>query len=303
MTAAETIRFYMIYNDEAINRICSERLGLSVYDIYFIDMLFLGRYLTSFRQAYPVVAEIPGLTPEKIESWLGFASAELGTLTSEIKKAHKVDESYAYRYSPLRQYPIVKQQYAGAVELVIRYRCLLIGELQATFTMVDGRQDFPNPLGASFQRVCGEIVRRGLTTASFTISAEEAYGTKQMSKRTPAGLLKTATTTCCCWNAKQCGPPPRPRRHLPIWRFSTRTSKNCPSLLCKSTSELPNTSKGCGHSTHTPRTKFCFQLLPRSKILPLGSASSKFWTTRFVRDCKRGRWPNISAKRPTRSFP
>jgi len=43
MTAAETIRYYMIYNDEVIDRICTERLGLSVYDVYFIDMLFLGR--------------------------------------------------------------------------------------------------------------------------------------------------------------------------------------------------------------------------------------------------------------------
>jgi hypothetical protein len=86
MTAAETIRYYMIYNDEAIDRICIERLGLSVYDIYFIDMLFLGRYLTSFRQAYPVVAEIPGLPPEKIESWLRFAPPNLGRSRVRSKK-------------------------------------------------------------------------------------------------------------------------------------------------------------------------------------------------------------------------
>jgi hypothetical protein len=185
MTAAETIRYYMIYSDQVINRICTERLGLSVYDVYFIDMLFVGRYLTSYRQAYPIETDIPGLNWEKIDKWLAFASTEMGTLAGELKKTHKVDESYAYRYSPLRQHPILKQQYAGAVELVspmpmLAHWRVTVGLYYAL--MAD--KDFPNALGASFQRVCGEIVRRGLPASSFTISAEASYGTKQKPRST-----------------------------------------------------------------------------------------------------------------------
>ena len=51
-------------------------------------------------------------------------------------------------------------------------------------------KDFPNALGASFQRMCGEILRRALPTNSFTIHAEAPYGTKQRPKDTPDWIVQ-----------------------------------------------------------------------------------------------------------------
>jgi hypothetical protein len=85
----------------------------------------------------------------------------------------------------------VKQQYAGAVELVSPVPMLAHWRVTGgLYYALMGDQDFPNALGDSFQRVCGEIVRRGLPAPSFTISAEAAYGTKQKPKRTPDWIVE-----------------------------------------------------------------------------------------------------------------
>jgi len=115
----------------------------------------------------------------------------MATLAAELKKMHKVDESYAYRYSPLRQYPILKQQYSGAAELIspvpmLTHWRVTVGLYYAL--MAD--KDSPNALGASFQRVCGEMLRRALPVSSFTISAEAPYGTKQKPKYTPDWIIE-----------------------------------------------------------------------------------------------------------------
>lgn len=190
LTAAETIRYYMIYNDDAIDAICQAQLGLSVYEVFFIDMLFLGVYFTSPRQAYPVGSDIRDFPPEKIEKWLAFASTDLSTLAAELKKTHRIDASYAYRYSPLRQYPILRQRYAGAQELLCPVPVLVQWRVNnGLYFALLTDPDFTNALGTSFERFCGEVLRRALAGDRFKISADAAYGTRQRSRRTPDWIV------------------------------------------------------------------------------------------------------------------
>ena len=191
MTAAELTRYYLIYDDADIDRICMRLLGLSVYDVFLIGMLFLGVYLTHPRQRYPVICEVPGITPDKIDRWLGFAATDVMTLRSELHRTHKVDESYAYRYSALRQHPIISQQHSGEAELVSPIPILV----QWRFTVglyyaLMADDDFANALGKSFENVCGQILERALPAHSFIVTSQKHYGTKQKPKRTPDWIVE-----------------------------------------------------------------------------------------------------------------
>lgn len=190
MAASEMVRYYLVYADETIDRICTARLGLSIDDVYLIDMMFLGVYLRHPRQAYPIKTDVPGITVEKVDKWLQFASTNLVAISAALKKNHKLDETYAYRYSALREFPIIRDQYAGADELLSPVPILVHWRITVgLYYALMPDKDFPNALGSSYQRVCGEILTRGLPSEEFAISPEAQYGTKQKPKNTPDWIV------------------------------------------------------------------------------------------------------------------
>lgn len=193
MTPQEVIRYYMIYSDPAIDAICQARLGLSVFEIFFIVLLFLGVFLEHPRQALPVRSDIVEFPAEKIDKFLQFASSDVASVAKLIKSTHKIDESYAYRYSALRQFPLQRERYGGKDELLCPMPVLVQWRAHAGlyFALV-GDQGFANALGDSFERVCGEILRRGLPEPAFTVDRDAEYGTRNRPRRTPDWIVTRA---------------------------------------------------------------------------------------------------------------
>lgn len=193
MVPAELVRYFMIYNDATIDAMCRRRLGLSAYEIFFIDLLFVGAYMNAFRWPYPIPTNVSGLSAEMVDKFLAFSSTELGKLALQIKSTHRIDANFAYRYSPLRQYPLLQQRYGGVDELICPVPVLAGWRVTVgLYYALVGEADFTNALGASFERFCGEVLRRALPHPEYSVSPDARYGTAARPRRTPDWIVSRA---------------------------------------------------------------------------------------------------------------
>ncbi|MFQ6756753.1 hypothetical protein V6Z72_20630 [Cereibacter sphaeroides] len=179
------IRYYKLFNTPLIDSYAQAATGLTLKDIYTIGMCYVGHFLEAPRVSRILDIQIPGLTQEHFERFLAFTSLPRNDLAERLRAEHSLDEGFGYRYSSLREFPMVRMSNLGRDEVACPIPILLFWRITTglyySLKDIDG---FFTEFGSSFQRYVGEVLSARVTSAERAILAEEEYYVGRNRKRT-----------------------------------------------------------------------------------------------------------------------
>lgn len=170
------IRYYKIFNTPEISEFARESTGLTVDQIFLIGMLYLGMFASHPRAAKNASVEVPGITAQHVEMFLAFTSRTRRQLSNMLRAEHALDDAYVYRYSSLREFPLVEVSYRGHDEIACPLPTLLFWRITSGlyYSLKDIR-GFPTAFGKSFQRFVGEVLSERINQAGMSILAEREF--------------------------------------------------------------------------------------------------------------------------------
>jgi hypothetical protein len=170
------IRYYKLFNTPKIVAHAQEATGLTIDEIYLIGMAYLGIFFGQPRANRQIDVQIPGLAPQHIDRFLAFTSLTRNQLSSKLRDEHVLDEGFAYRYSSLREFPLVQISYQGQDEIACPIPTLLFWRMTSgLYYSLRGVPGFPTAFGESFECYVGEVLRQRVTNAGMLILEEEEY--------------------------------------------------------------------------------------------------------------------------------
>jgi hypothetical protein len=159
--------------------------GLTLDQIYLIGMCYLGHFFGQPWASLTLNIEIPGLTQEHFDRFLAFTSLRRHELASRLRDEHSLDEGFAYRYSSLREFPLVRLSHNGRDEVACPVPTLLFWRMTTGlyYTLKDVPR-FPTAFGASFQRYVGEVLHQRISNPQRAVLNEGEYHVGQRRKDT-----------------------------------------------------------------------------------------------------------------------
>jgi hypothetical protein len=170
------IRYYKLFNTSEIIALSKKVTGLSIDQIYLIGMAYLGIFLEHLCAMEQINVEIPGLTQKHIDLFLRFTSLSVIELRQRLREQHALDEDFAYRYSSLREFPLVRISYHGVAEIACPIPTLLAWRMTiGLYYTLRVENGFSPAFGGSFQGYVGEVLRRRMTTDKMQVLAETEY--------------------------------------------------------------------------------------------------------------------------------
>jgi len=170
------IRYYKLFNTPEIDGHAQAATGLTLKEIYTIGMFYIGHFFEAPRVTRVLDIQIPGLTQDHIERFLAFTSLGRNELGDRLRAEHALDEGFGYRYSSLREFPLVRMLYRGRDELACPIPTLLFWRI--TTGLYYALKDVPGfftEFGSSFQRYVGEVLHARVTSAERAVLAEQEY--------------------------------------------------------------------------------------------------------------------------------
>jgi len=182
--SAAIIRYFKIFNRPAIDEICLDKIGLTIWETYMCATGCMGFFLDRPAIAIPFKVEIKALSIEAFEKFFAFTSRPLAELKSKLKSEQQYNANFAYAYNSLRAYPLVRMTYQGGETLV----CPMMGLLYWRFTSglyyeFINVPEFANEFGDGFQAYVGEVVERACP-APMQWLGEQLYTIGKAQKRT-----------------------------------------------------------------------------------------------------------------------
>ena len=187
------IRYFKLFNTPEIDAHIQTATGLTLKDIYTISLSYIEHFFESPRISRVPDFKIPGLTQAHIEQFLEFTSLRRNDLAERLRAEHALDEGFAYRYSSLREFPLVRMSYRGQDEVACPIPTLLFWRvtigLYYTLKDVPG---FLNAFGSSFQRYAGEVLHARVTSVDRVVLAEQEYHVGKDHKHTVDWIVQQA---------------------------------------------------------------------------------------------------------------
>jgi hypothetical protein len=170
------IRYYKLFNTPSIDALSQKSTGLTIDHIYLIGMSYLGMFLQSPFAIRQIKVEIPGLTEGHIDRFLRFTSLDLTELRNRLRAEHALDEGFAYRYSSLREFPLIGISQGGLAEIVCPIPTLLFWRITTgLYYALKNERGFLTALGQSFQDYVGEVLRNRITNKAMQVLGEAEY--------------------------------------------------------------------------------------------------------------------------------
>jgi hypothetical protein len=177
------IRYYKLFNTPEILAHTEQATGLTSDQIYLIGMCYLGHFFGQPWASLTLNVEIPGLTHEHFDRFLAFTSLRRHELANCLRDEHALNEGFAYRYSSLREFPLVRFSHNGQDEVACPVPTLLFWRMTTGlyYTLKD-MPGFPTAFGASFQSYVGEVLHQRITNPQMAVLNEEEYHVGQRRK-------------------------------------------------------------------------------------------------------------------------
>lgn len=207
-----TIRYFKIFNQQIINQICVDRLGLTVKEIYLVGMALMGVYLKHPALDVPFSSDIDSLSEEKLERFLSFTCRTIAELRPLLKSEQRYDDKFAYAYSSLRAFPLIRMRYRGNDAIVCPLPTLLFWRITGGlyYELIDD-QRFPQAFGDSFQNYVGQIIVRSCQEEVIHLFAEQEYGARKARKDSVDRIISDDVSALfleckakrLSWNAKE----------------------------------------------------------------------------------------------------
>jgi hypothetical protein len=185
------IRYFKLFNTPEIQHCAQRATGLSLKQIYLIGLTYLGIFLEQSKIERRPDIQIPGLTQEHIDRFLAFTSLGQRQLAVRLRSEHALDEGFFYRYSSLREFPLVQISHQGRDEVLCPIPTLLFWRITTGlyYTLKD-MPGFPNAFGGSFQRYVGEVLHQRITNPRMTVLSDVEYHDRRHRKDTVDWIIQ-----------------------------------------------------------------------------------------------------------------
>jgi hypothetical protein len=157
--SASIIRYFKIFNRPAIDKICFDRIGLTVWQTYMCGVACMGHFLDRPAITIPFRSEIKAIPADIFTKFIAFTSKPIKKIRAILKSEQKYDDTFAYAYNSLRAFPLVEMSYQNHDALVCPLPTLLYwrftGGLYYELIEVP---EFANEFGDGFQNYVGEVL-------------------------------------------------------------------------------------------------------------------------------------------------
>jgi hypothetical protein len=117
--SAATIRYFKIFNRPAIDEICMEKIGLSIWQTYMCATACMGFFLSHPAIVIPFKNEIKAFSTQDFEKFFAFTSKPIAELKTRLKAEQQYNEDFAYAYNSLRSSPLVRMSYRGRILMFV----------------------------------------------------------------------------------------------------------------------------------------------------------------------------------------
>jgi hypothetical protein len=159
--AASIIRYFKIFNRQKIDEICRKLIGLTVWQTFMCGAACMGHFLTRPALVADFRSEIANLPPELFEKFFAFTTRPIGWLRPVLKLEQEYNANFAYAYSSLRAFPLVRMKYQGGDAIVCPLMTLLYWRFTGgLYYELMAESEFANEFGDGFQTYVGEVIDR-----------------------------------------------------------------------------------------------------------------------------------------------
>ena len=170
------IRYHKLFNTPAIDAASQRATGLTIDHIHLIGMSYLGIFLTQAFAMQQINVEIPGLTQQHIDRFLRFTSLGVAELRNRLRAEHALDQGFAYRYSSLREFPLIQISAAGRTEIACPIPTLLFWRITTgLYYALKDENGFLTAFGQSFQDYAGEVLRHRISNNAMHVLGEAEF--------------------------------------------------------------------------------------------------------------------------------
>ncbi|MGM5022146.1 hypothetical protein [Tardiphaga sp. 367_B4_N1_1] len=170
------IRYYKLFNTPQIVAHAQQATGLTLDEIYLVGLAYLGIFFGQPRTTRQIDVQIPGLTQQHLDRFLAFTSLTRTELANRLRAEHALDEGFAYRYSSLREFPLVQFSHQGRDEVACPIPTLLFWRMTTgLYYSLKDVPGFPTAFGDSFQSYVGEVLRKRITSQQMAVLDEQEY--------------------------------------------------------------------------------------------------------------------------------
>jgi len=170
------IRYHKLFSRPAIDAASQRATGLTIDHIQLIGMCYLGIFLTQAFATQQIKVEIPGLTQQHIDRFLRFTSLGVAELRNRLRAEHALDEGFAYRYSSLREFPLIQISAAGQAEIACPIPTLLFWRITTgLYYALKDENGFLTAFGQSFQDYVGEVLRHRISNNAMQVLGEAEF--------------------------------------------------------------------------------------------------------------------------------
>lgn len=187
---ASAIRYFRIFDDEEIDRVCFERIGLTVRQAFQCGMAIFSVFLNEPMVRLPIPNHIKGLLDENVVKFLAFASCGFADLKRALRDEQQYNSKFAYAVSSLRKSPLIVMSSAQGSVLLCPLPTLLFWRMTGGlyYDLIPDRR-FSQPYGRNFQRYVGEAIERACPSGRMRLLAEQQYGPKALARATTDWIL------------------------------------------------------------------------------------------------------------------
>lgn len=184
-------RYFQVFKDEEIDRICIKLTGLSVPKIYVLGTALWGHYATKPFVRLPWTSEVTAISQQDIDSFFALYSSDVYTFRQRMKSSRPtVGETFSYDQRYIRATPLLSFRKAGASWLACPLPALLAWRFTSgLYYDLTNDSSFFNAFGASFQAQTGRLLSRATEGSGMQCIPEEKFGTRNKSKDTVDWIL------------------------------------------------------------------------------------------------------------------
>lgn len=170
------VRHYKIFKHPGIARIVKEKTNISVYQLYLIGFMLFSVYHKHPAMLIPIQTPIAELTSDDIDNFMKHFSRDLSEIRTLLVAAQDISDKYAYAYSPLKAFPLIRMSYKDAWSCVCPLPPLLLLRITAgLYYEIVHENGFDISFGNSYQNYVGEVLEKSNTNRKLSIIPEGEY--------------------------------------------------------------------------------------------------------------------------------
>ena len=184
-------RYFQIFKDAEIDRICAKATGLSVPKIYVLGTCLWGQYASKAFVRLPWTSTISQISQHDVDRFFELYSSDVYAFRQRLKSSRpRIGETFSYDQRYIRTKPLLSFRKAGISWLACPLPALLAWRFTSgLYYDLIGDSDFFNAFGASFQAHTGQVLARGTCGSGLQHIPEEKFGTRNRSKDTVDWIL------------------------------------------------------------------------------------------------------------------